>query len=72
MKPMEKTGLLKIDVNRVNAQLRITPQESKKKKRQLSKNDVNTMKRRTKRNLNYISWLDNEQRMKNPITPLTS
>ncbi|MEO8664469.1 MAG: hypothetical protein ABI462_03145 [Ignavibacteria bacterium] len=40
-----------------------------KKKRLISKKDMITMKRRTKRNLTYVSWLDNEHRMKNLIIP---
>ena len=40
-----------------------------KKKKQMSKKETTRMKRRTKRNLSYVSWLDNERRLRNLTTP---
>ncbi|MDQ3193525.1 MAG: hypothetical protein M3P82_00860 [Bacteroidota bacterium] len=45
------------------------PDLSTRIKTKISKKEMITMKRRSKKNLTYISWLDNERRLRNLITP---
>ncbi|MEP7146359.1 MAG: hypothetical protein ABI792_05075 [bacterium] len=69
MKPIQNIPELKTKMNRLGLKVEKIPEAHRREKKQIKKKDLISMKRRAKRNLSYVSWLDNERRMINLITP---
>ncbi len=69
MKLLEEISTIKKEIKILSTRLDKISQSNEEIKKLITKNNPDLNKKKSRRKISYIDWLDNERRMKNLISP---